>query len=196
LTDAPPPIQPNSFIAKSSLEELEYAQLKQILLDWTATVAKASIDGTRSAEDAAKLRPDLARQIRIPSGSPLIINEVEKELMMFNSLTGKVSGSDVTFHLKASVTRLALDRGASQKDFGEWAYGGLGKALDKQVESILGRDWEYSKGFRVGNDDCEIGQEYRTVMVGNHHYDDLLISIAHLLASRSESPGAFAAPTR
>jgi hypothetical protein len=154
-----PPIQPNSLIVKSSLEELEYAQLKQILLDWTATIAKASIDGTRSAEDVAKLRPDLARQIRILSGSPLIINEVEKELMMFNSLTGKVSGSDVTFHLKASVTRLALGRGASQKDFEEWAYGGLGKALDKQVESILGRDWEYSKGFRVGNDDCEIGQE-------------------------------------
>ena len=34
------------------MEDLTYAGFKQILLDWTATIAKASIDGTRSDEDA------------------------------------------------------------------------------------------------------------------------------------------------
>jgi hypothetical protein len=67
---------------------------------------------------------------------------------MFSSLAEKVSGSDDYF---PSDIGWALGSGASQKDFEEWAYGGLGKALDKKVESILGENWQDKSMLSLGN---------------------------------------------
>jgi len=67
---------------------------------------------------------------------------------MFSSFAKKELGSDVHF---PSDIGWALGSGASQKDFEEWAYGGLGKALDKKVESIPGENWQDKSMLSLGN---------------------------------------------
>ena len=58
----------------------------------------------------------------------------------FQILTSKVSGSDN--YLSPEDIGNALSQGASMKEFNEWQSGGLGGALEEQVESILGEDWQ------------------------------------------------------
>ncbi len=122
------------------MKDLMYAGFKQILLDWTATIAKASIDGTRSAEDAKGLRSDLFNFIRALSSSGLRTSKVEEVVEEFQIFTSEVSGSDDS--LSPEDIGNALSQGASMKEFNEWQSGGLGRALEKQVESILGEDWQ------------------------------------------------------
>ena len=124
------------------MEDLTYAGFKQILLDWTATIAKASIDGTRSDEDAEWLRSQLARFIKELSSSGLRTSKVEDVVRKFRVLASEVSVIDDSRFM--NIGEALNSPGASQKEFNEWAYGGLGKALKKQVESILGKYWEHS----------------------------------------------------
>jgi len=53
------------------MKEQDYAEFKKILLDWTVKIANAIIDGTRSAEDAKRLRFNLTHYIEELSKSPL-----------------------------------------------------------------------------------------------------------------------------
>ncbi len=117
------------------MKDLRYAGFKQILLDWTATIAKVSIDGTRS-----DLRHELAKFIEELSSSGLRISKVKEEVNEFTMLTRKDSGSDDCLH--PDDIGNALSKGASMKEFNEWQSGELGRALEKQVESILGEDWQ------------------------------------------------------
>ena len=55
-------------------------------------------------------------------------------------LTSKDSGSDE--RISDMNVGNALSQGASMKEFNEWQSGGLGGALEEQVESILGEDWQ------------------------------------------------------
>jgi hypothetical protein len=119
-----PPIQLNLFIQESIMKDLMYAGFKQILLDWTATIAKASIDGTRSAEDAEWFRFSLARFIRALSSSGLRTSKVKEVVEEFQILTSKVSGSDDS--LSPEDIGYALSQGASMKEFNEWQSGGFG----------------------------------------------------------------------
>ena len=138
----PPPIRLNLFIQESIMEDLTYAGFKQILLDWTATIAKASIDGTRSDEDAEWLRSQLARFIKELSSSGLRTSKVEDVVRKFQGLASEVSVIDDSLFM--NIGKALNSPGASQKEFNEWAYGGLGIALEEQVESILGKYWEHS----------------------------------------------------
>lgn len=122
------------------MEDLMCAGFKQILLDWTATIAKDSIDGTRSVEGAERLRFSLACFIRALSSSGLRTSKVKEVVQEFQMLTSKVSGSDDS--LSPEDIGYALSQGASMKEFNEWQSGGLGRALEEQVESILGEDWQ------------------------------------------------------
>lgn len=124
------------------MEDLTYAGFKQILLDWTATIAKASIDGTRSDEDAEWLRSQLARFIKELSSSGLRTSKVEDVVRKFQGLASEVSVIDDSLFM--NIGKALNSPGASQKEFNEWAYGGLGIALEEQVESILGKYWEHS----------------------------------------------------
>jgi hypothetical protein len=135
-----PPIQLNLFIQESIMKDLMYADFKQILLNWTATIAKASIDGTRSAEDAEFLRFSLVRFIRALSSSDLRTSKVKEVVREFQMLTSKDSGSDE--RISDMNVGYALSQGASVKEFNEWQSGGLGRALKEQVESILGENWQ------------------------------------------------------
>lgn len=130
------------------MKEQDYAEFKKILLDWTVKIANAIIDGTRSAEDAKSLRFNLAHYIEELSKSTLRIKKVEEKLEMFSSFAIKELGSYVHFPMDI---RWTLGRGTSQKDFEKWAYGGLGKALDKKVESILGENWQDKSMLSLGN---------------------------------------------
>ncbi len=138
----PPPRELNVCIQKSIMADLTYPELKQILLDWTVKIANAIIDGTRSAEDAKDLRDDLAKFIEELSSSDLRISKVKEEVNKFTMLTRKDSGSDDCLH--PNDIGNALSQGASMKEFNEWQSGGLGGALEEQVESILGEDWLHS----------------------------------------------------
>ena len=122
------------------MKDLMYADFKQILLDWTATIAKASIDGTRSDEDAKRLRFNLAHYIEELSSSGLRTSKVKEVVEKLQILTSKVSGS--VNYLSPEDIGNALSQGASMKEFNEWQSGGLGGALEEQVESILGEDWQ------------------------------------------------------
>ena len=122
------------------MKDIMYADFKQILLDWTATIAKASIDGTRSDEDAKRLRFNLFNFIQALSSSGLRTSKVKEVVEKFQILTSKVSGSDN--YLSPEDIGNALSQGASMKEFNEWQSGGLGGALEEQVESILGEDWQ------------------------------------------------------
>jgi hypothetical protein len=138
-----PPIQSNLFIQKSITERPRYAEFKKILLDWTVRITNAIIDGTRSAEDARTLRVRLAScipRLSEPSGLPLRILKVEAELYKYSFIAIQLSGNDDSIRYDIGF---ALGRGASQKDFEDWTYGDLGKYLADQVESILGKDWQY-----------------------------------------------------
>ena len=122
------------------MKDLMYADFKQILLDWTATIAKASIDGTRSDEDAKRLRFNLFNFIQALSSSGLRTSKVKEVVDKFQILASKVSGSDDD--LSPNDIGNALSLGTSMKEFNEWQSGGLGRALEEQVESILGKDWQ------------------------------------------------------
>ena len=124
------------------MKQLKYVELKQALLDWTDKIANAIIDDTRSAKDAKDLRSKLYIRIRNFSGAPLRSKQVEEELNIFSCLAREVSGRDDSFPFDIGW---ALNSGASQKEFEEWAYGGLGKALANQAESILGIGWQRKK---------------------------------------------------
>jgi hypothetical protein len=131
------------FIQKSITERPRYAEFKKILLDWTVKIANAIIDGTRSAEDAKTLRTRPAsciQRLSEPSGFPLRILKVEAELHKYSFTAIQLSRNDDSIRYDIGF---ALDRGASQKDFEDWAYGGLGESLADQAESILGEDWQY-----------------------------------------------------
>ena len=125
------------------MKDLRYAELKQILLDWTVKIANAIIDGTRSAEDAKDLRDDLDKFIEELSSSGLRTSKVKEVVREFQMLTSKDSGSDE--RISDMNVGYALSQGASMGEFNEWQSGGLGKALEKKVKSILEKDRENSE---------------------------------------------------
>ena len=122
------------------MEQPRYVQLKQNLLDSTSILANAIIDGTRPSEDAQNNRRHLLKFIRYFSNSNLSkqgLNNVVQQMQSLIDIADKVSENETPFML----IEFALTLGASQKESGECAYGGLGKALEKQAESILGKNW-------------------------------------------------------
>jgi len=125
------------------MDELEYSQLKQIMLDSVSIIANAIIDGTRSPEDAQSLRINLRKFIKDLSDSNLSKQSLKKVAFIMEML--KNSADRVSNNQLGLATDFgwSLTRGASQKEFQEWSCGGLGIALANQAESILGKDWQY-----------------------------------------------------
>jgi hypothetical protein len=104
-------------------------------------IAKASIDEPRPVDDKTVLQEYLFSCINRFSRPNLSMDEVIRELDGFPIRVHSITGNTPPFSWDIKWT---LSTGTSQKEFNEWKSRGLGSALEKQVESILGKDWEYS----------------------------------------------------
>jgi len=149
LTNVPP--DQISLLSKTTMSQLKYSQVKQIMLDSVSIIANAIIDGTRSPEDVQSLRLNLRTLIEDLSDSNLSkqsLKEVEDIMQMLKESADRVSNNQLPMPTDFGWS---LTRGASPKEFQEWSCGGLGIALANQAESILGRDWKMNSEFSLGN---------------------------------------------
>jgi hypothetical protein len=149
LTNVPP--DKINLLLKTTISQLKYSQVKQIMLDSVSIIANAIIDGTRSPEDVQNLRLNLRTLIEDLSDSNLSkqsLKEVEDIMQVPKESADRVSNNQLPLPTDFGWS---LTCGASPKEFQEWSCGGLGIALANHAESILGRDWKMNSEFSLGN---------------------------------------------